>query len=85
MTDKNKVYISIKPEQFNVEFLMGLTRQSGDGYQFDGGSMLGEGVYFFKKIGDIVQLVRKNTKFRADESRAIHRSVKNHIPNSTMP
>ena len=47
--ENNKVYISIKPEQFDKEFLMGFTRQSGDGYQFDGSSMLGEGVYFLKK------------------------------------
>ena len=82
--DNKKVYISIKPEQLNKEFLMGYTRQAGDGYQFDGGSMMGEGVYFFNKIGDIIQLVEKNTKFRADESRAIYKSVENHIPNSII-
>ena len=82
--DNNKVYISIKPDQLNEEFLMGYTRQAGDGYQFDGGSMMGEGVYFFNKVGDIIQLVEKNTKFRADESRAIYKSVENHIPNSII-
>ena len=82
--NKEKVYLSIKPEQLNVEFLMGYTRQAGDGYQFDGGSMMGEGVYFFKRVGDIIQLVEKNTKFRADKSRAIHRSVEDHIPNSII-
>tara|TARA_Y100000996_G_scaffold415598_1_gene411629 strand:- start:9218 stop:11842 length:2625 start_codon:yes stop_codon:yes gene_type:complete len=82
--EKNKVYLSIKPEQLNMEFLMGLTRQAGDGYQFDGSSMLGEGVFFFKKIGEAIQLVEKNTKFRAKESRAIYKSVKNHIPNSII-
>ena len=70
---------ALKPEQLNMEFLMGLTRQAGDGYQFDGSSMLGEGVFFFKKIGEAIQLVEKNTKFRAKESRAIYKSVKNHI------
>ena len=82
--EKNKVYLSINPTQLNVEFLMGLTRQSGDGYQFDGSSMLGEGVFFLKKVGGIIQLVEKNTKFRADESRAIYKSIKNHIPNSVI-
>ena len=81
---KNKVYLSIKPNQLDLEFLMGFTRQAGDGYQFDGSSMQGEGVYFFKKVGDVVQLVRKNTKFRADKSRPIHKSVENHIPNSII-
>ena len=56
----------------------------GDGYQFDGGSMMGEGVYFFNRVGNIIQLVEKNTKFRADKSRAIHRSVEDHIPNSII-
>ena len=82
--DKDKVYLSISPEQLNVEFLMGFTRQAGDAYQFDGASMMGEGVYFFNRVGDMVQLIEKNTKFRADKSRAIHRSVENHIPNSII-
>ena len=82
--DKEKVYLSIKPEQLNVEFLMGFTRQAGDGYQFDGSSMMGEGVYFFNRVGDVIQLVEKNTKFRADKSKAIHRSVEDHIPNSII-
>mgnify|MGYP001373644520 CR=1 FL=1 len=80
--DENKVYLSIEPEQFDLEFLMGITRQAGDAYQFDGSSMLGEGVFFFKKVGETVQLIQKNTKFRADESRAIYKSIKNHIPNA---
>ncbi len=80
----NKAYISIKPDQLDKEFLMGYTRQGGDGYQFDGSSMLGEGVFFLKKVGDIIQLIEKNTKFRADETRAIYRSIKNHIPNSVV-
>ncbi len=80
----NKTYLSIKPTQLDKEFLMGFTRQAGDGYQFDGSSMLGEGVFFLKKVGDIIQLIEKNTKFRADETRAIHRSIKNHIPNSVV-
>ena len=80
----NKLYISIRPDQYDVEFLMGFTRQSGDGYRFDGSSMLGEGVFFLKRVGEIIQLIQKNTKFRADESRAIHRSIESHIPNSIL-
>ena len=82
--ENNKVYLSIRPEQFDSEFLMGFTRQSGDGYQFDGSSMLRDGVFFLKRVGETVQLVEKNTKFRADESRAIYKSIKNHIPNSVI-
>ena len=82
--NSNKVYISIKPDQFEEEFLMGLTRQSGDGWQFDGSSMQGEGVYFFKRVGEVVQLIQKNTKFRADNSKPIYKSLSNHIPNSII-
>jgi len=67
--ENNKVYISIRPEQFDSEFLMGFTRQSGDGYHFDGSSMLGEGVYFLKKVGDIVQLVEKNNAVLIDANK----------------
>ena len=35
-------------------------------------------------FNSLVQLVEKNTKFRADESRAIYKSIKNHIPNSVI-
>ena len=31
-----------------------------------------------------MQLVKKNTKFRANESRAIYKSIKNHIPNAII-
>ena len=82
--DNNNVYLSIKPDQLDSEFLMGFTRQSGDGYQFDGSSMLGEGVFFLKRVGEIIQLIEKNTKFRAEQSRAIHRSIESHIPNSII-
>jgi len=39
--EKNKVYLSIFPKQFNKIYLAGLTRQSGDGYRYDGANMMG--------------------------------------------
>ena len=45
---KNKVYLSIFPEQFEKIYLAGLTRQSGDGYRYDGANMMGEYPFFLK-------------------------------------
>ena len=60
--EKNKVYLSIHPEQFGKIYLAGLTRQSGDGYRYDGANMMGEYPFFFKQVGEKVQLVEEKCK-----------------------
>ena len=60
--DNNKCYIAIKKNQFNKYFIASLTRQRGDGYRYDGSSMLNEFTFSFKKSGNNVQILRNNVK-----------------------
>lgn len=80
--DENKIYMEIKPEQFNKIYLCNVTRESGDGALFDGGAMLFEFPFFLTRRGKEVQFIEKNLKFRADKSAAISRAVERDIPNS---
>ncbi len=82
--EKNKVYLSIPPEQFDKIYLAGLTRQSGDGYRYDGASMMGEYAFFLKRVGEKVQLVEENVKFRADKSSASAKALDNLMSNSIL-
>ena len=78
----NKYYINIAPSQLEKEFLIGITRQSGDAYMYDGSNMMSEFSFFFKRIGDRIQLIEKNTKFRATSNTPTERLIENHISNS---
>jgi len=80
----NQAYVSILPEQFDNIYLAGLTRQSGDGYYLDGSSMLNEYAFMFKRVGQRIQFVNANVKFRADEDSPFRRSVERHTSNSIL-
>ncbi|MBC8311857.1 MAG: zinc-dependent metalloprotease [Candidatus Marinimicrobia bacterium] len=82
--EKNKVYLSIPPEQFDNIYLAGLTRQSGDGYRYDGASMMGEYAFFLKQVGEKVQLVEENVKFRADKDSPSAKALDNLMSNSIL-
>ena len=82
--DENKALMEISPNQIEKIYLLSITRQSGDAYHFDGSSMQGEYPIMFKKVGNMVQWIEVNVKFRADENLAINKAVKNHISNSII-
>ena len=44
--------------------------------------MMSEFSFFFKRIGNRIQLIEKNTKFRASPNSPTERSIHNHISNS---
>ena len=82
--EKNKAYLSILPDQLEKVYLVGLTRQSGDGYYLDGSSMLNEYPFMFTKIGNRVQFVNVNVKFRADKDSPFSRSIDRHTSHSIL-
>ena len=82
--EKNKAYVSILPDQLEQIYLAGLTRQSGDAYYLDGSSMLNEYPFMFQQIGERIQFINVNVKFRVDEKSPFRRSVENHISHSIM-
>ena len=75
---------SFFPKQFNKIYLAGLTRLSGDGYRYDGASMLGEYPFFLKQVGEKVQLVEENVKFRADKHSPSAKALDNLMSNSIL-
>ena len=79
---KHKVLMEISPDQFNQEFLCNITRQTGDGMMFDAGSMLGEFPFYFQQIGERIQMIQKNTSFRAENDPAANRAVEQSFSNS---
>ena len=82
--EKNKAFLAILPNQIEKIHLAGLTRQSGDGYYLDGSSMLDEYPFMFKQVGERVQFVNVNVKFRTDEDSPFRRSVERHTSNSIL-
>ena len=82
--EKNHAYVSILPDQLEQIYLAGLTRQSGDAYYLDGSSMLNEYPFMFKQIGERIQFINVNVKFRVDEESPFRRSVENHISHSIL-
>ena len=69
-----KHYLEIAPDQLDVPFLLNPTVVSGVGQGFLYPSdMLPEYVVAFHRIGKTVQLIHRNTLFRADESSTLSR------------
>ena len=82
--NQNKSYISILPKQLETIFLAGITRQSGDALFLDGGSMLNEYPFMFKRVGERIQFINVNLRFRADKKSPFHRAVEAHKSHSIL-
>ncbi|HSG99573.1 MAG TPA: zinc-dependent metalloprotease, partial [candidate division Zixibacteria bacterium] len=84
--EESKMYFAIKPDQLNVVYMCGVTRNAGDGSYYDSGSMGGEFPFYLMRVGEKIQMMIKNVLFRADEksaaSRAIERGLSNSLFNS---
>ena len=80
----NKVYMELMPEQFNALYMMNVTRETGDGAMLHGVSMQGEFPFYFKKTGNMIQLIEKNVKFRSDKNPETSKALKNQIPDSII-
>ena len=82
--EKNKLFLSLNPNQLETIYLANLTRKSGDATFYDSGTMLWDFPFKFAKLVDKIQLIHVNTSYRADESSAIHKSIKNNFTNSIV-
>ena len=82
--DKNKLFLALSEEEIEQIYFFNMTRNSGDGYYYDGGSMLWEFPFIFKKIGDKLQLVNINTSFRADSDTPILNAIENNLSHSII-
>lgn len=82
--DKDKVFLKIKQNQLDKVYFCDVTRNSGDAFMFDSGSMLQSFPFVFKKVGDRIQFIHKNVKFRAEPDAAISKAVNNSFSHSII-
>jgi hypothetical protein len=62
---EEKVWIELKPEQFNTPYYLSVNRTRGLGESFIFPFMVRGYVVEFRKIGGLVQMIAKNTRFGA--------------------
>ncbi len=88
--EENKVYLAIRPEQFDRIHLCSITRTQGDGYFFDSASLVyvgrgwGTFPFVFQRVGKKVFFVHKNVYYRAQSDAAIHRAVDRGLSDSIL-
>jgi len=80
-----KTWIEIKPEQFDKPFYFSTVRTQGLGERSVISGLMGaRHVVYFKKIGNHVQLIAQNLRFRAKEGTAVARAVKTSYSDSLL-
>ena len=89
--EENKVFLAIRPDQFDQMYLCNITRTQGDGYFFDSASLmfargLGWGTFpmTFEKVGKKVFFKHKNVYYKAEPDAAIRRAVDRGVSDSIM-
>ena len=87
--DEAKVYLEIKPRQFDRLYLCAVTREAADGYFFDATALIPSFMnygfpFILKRIGKNVQFLHKNVYFRADEDAPIADAVRRSVTNSIL-
>ncbi len=82
--DEGKVYMEIKPDQFNKIFLCAITREAADGTYFDAPSMQGSFPFILKRVGKRILWIQKNVEFRANENMPISRAVTRGVTDSII-
>lgn len=80
--DDGKVFMAIKPEQLNKIFLCNITRTAGDGTYYDNGADRGEFPVMFKRVGQNIQMIHVNLRFRADSTSALAKAIERGVSNS---
>jgi hypothetical protein len=80
-----KVFLEIRPEQFDKLYMLSLTCESGLGEGgFYGAEMCGETPVAFHREGKNIQLIARNTRFIARENTPMDRAVKRSFSDSIL-
>ena len=88
--EDNKVFLAIRPDQFDQIHLCSITRTQGDGYFFDSASLVSIGrgwgtfPFVFQRVGKKVFFAHKNVYYRAEPDAAIHRAVDRGLSDSIL-
>jgi len=82
---EEKVFLEIRPDQFDKMYMLSLTCESGLGEGgFYGAEMCGETPIAFHRQGKNVQLIAKNTRFVAQEDSPMQRAVARSFSDSIL-
>ncbi|NLI15726.1 MAG: DUF5117 domain-containing protein [candidate division Zixibacteria bacterium] len=80
--DEGKAYMAIKPEQLNKIYLCSIARTAGDGTYYDNGADWGEFPIMFKRVGQNIQMIQVNLRFRADSTSTLAKAIERGVSNS---
>lgn len=82
---KDRLLLEIEPRQFDKPYILASAIKKGIGTGFLlGGMTLEEWLISFKRVGDRVQIIHKNTKFRAQPNTPAGEAVKNAFTDSIL-
>ncbi|MHC0062830.1 zinc-dependent metalloprotease [Nostoc sp. UIC 10890] len=82
--DSGKVYLELKPEQLNKDYLAIVTLESGVGESgIYSGLPLSDFIFYFRQVNNRLHFVLRNVKFRT-ESRAEQRSLARSFSDSVL-
>ncbi|MGJ5629467.1 zinc-dependent metalloprotease [Nostoc sp. CALU 1950] len=82
--DSGKVYLELKPEQLNKDYLAIVTLESGVGESgIYSGLPLSDFIFYFRRVNNRLHFVVRNVKFRT-ESRAEQRSLARSFSDSVL-
>lgn len=82
---KKDLYAEIRPEQLDTEFLLQISRGSGLGERgIVFGNPVKDALITFRQVGDQVQIVERNVRFRAPEGSAWERSIRRSFADSVL-
>jgi Met-zincin/Domain of unknown function (DUF5117) len=83
-TKDEKVWIEIKPEQFNTPWYLQINRSRGLGEGFIYPFMSRGYLVEFRKIGGLVQLIAKNRRFVAQDDTPLARAIEQSFTDSLL-
>ncbi|MEH2027915.1 zinc-dependent metalloprotease [Nostoc sp.] len=83
--EKNKIYLEIKPEQLNKNYLATATLESGIGEQgIYSGMPLQDFLFYFQRVDDKLHFVIRNVNFRTREGDPQVRSLRRSFSDSVL-
>jgi len=79
-----KVWIELKPEQFNTPYYLSINRTRGLGENFIYPFMMRGYLVEFRKVGNLVQMIAKNTRYIAKEGTPLARAAEQSFTDSLL-
>lgn len=85
-SDENKAFIELLPSQFEREYIYSQKLDRATGERGLYGTIMGLDYYivYWQKLGNRVQFIRKNLRFRADDGSPSARAIQNSFSDSVL-